>query len=62
MKNFIAIVFIIAILVALGSAFIAMLRGGKENSDKMFKSLTIRVGLSLILFIILLLGKLGGIF
>lgn len=60
--NIIVILFVIGILISLGTAFAAMLKGGKQNSEKMFKSLVVRVGLSLVLFALLLIGKLLSIF
>jgi len=56
------IIFIIAILGALFSAFIGMNKGVREGSDKMFKSLSTRVGLSVFLFILLMFsGYMGWI-
>lgn len=56
------IVLIIAILGALLSAFTGMNKGGKEGSDKMFKSLATRVGLSIFLFLLILFsGYMGWI-
>ncbi len=53
MKLLIALVFI-AILFALGSAMIHLLKPGKADSKAMAKSLTWRIGLSIVLFLILL--------
>lgn len=60
MFKIIVIVVIIAIIASLGSALIAMIRGGGANekaaSDKMFKSLVWRVALSMSLFILLIIA------
>jgi len=62
MTEFIIILIIIAILVALGFGLIGMVRGGKAGSDKMFKSLVTRVSLSVFLFILVLFsGYMGWI-
>lgn len=56
------VIIILAILVALGFGLIGMLRGGKQGSDKMFKSLVTRVALSVILFIfVMFAGYMGWI-
>lgn len=47
------------VLISLGSALVAMARGDK--SDKMLKSLTWRIGLSVAIFILLLIGQAMGI-
>ena len=60
--NYIAPLIIFAIIICLGSAFIGLLRGGSKGSDQLFKSLAIRVGLSVFLFLLLLLaGALGWV-
>ena len=46
------------VLISLGSALIAMAKGDK--SDKMLKSLTWRIGLSVCIFILLLIGQAMG--
>ncbi len=62
MTQVIIILVIIAILVALGFGLIGMVRGGKQGSDKMFKSLVIRVTLSVLLFLLVLFaGYMGWI-
>ena len=58
--NIIIALIIAGILIALGTAFVAMTKGGKANSEKMLKSLSIRVGLSLFLFMFLLLANYMG--
>lgn len=60
MIKIIVLVFIIAILISLGSALIGLLKGGESGSDKMFKSLTIRIGLSLFLFMGLMFAGFMG--
>jgi len=47
------------VLISLGSALVAMATGDK--SDKMLKSLTWRIGLSVFIFILLLIGQATGI-
>ena len=47
------------VLISLGTALAAMARGDK--SDKMLKSLTWRIGLSVAIFILLLIGQATGI-
>lgn len=47
------------VLISLGSALVAMARGDK--SDKMLKSLSWRIGLSVAIFIVLLIGQATGL-
>ena len=54
MTEVVIVLIIIAILVALGFGLIGMVKGGKEGSDKMFKSLVTRVFLSVFLFLLVL--------
>ena len=54
MTEVVIVLIIIAILVALGFGLIGMVKGGKEGSDKMFKSLVTRVSLSVFLFLLVL--------
>jgi hypothetical protein len=62
MSDIIIITVIVGILLALGSGLIGLMRGGSEGSDKMFRSLVVRVALSLILFGVLMLsGYMGWI-
>ncbi|HIB28429.1 DUF2909 domain-containing protein [Candidatus Thioglobus sp.] len=62
MSSLIIIVIIVAILLALGSGLIGLTRGGSAGSDKMFRSLVVRVALSLFLFGLLMLsGYMGWI-
>lgn len=60
MTQIIIITIIVAILIALGSGLLGMLRGGSAGSDKMFKSLVIRVALSLFLFILVMFAAFMG--
>jgi multidrug efflux pump subunit AcrB len=60
MTHIIIITIIIAILIALGSGLLGILRGGSAGSDKMFKSLVIRVALSLFLFILVMFAAFMG--
>lgn len=62
MTEFFIIIAIIAILVALGFGLIGIVKGGKQGSDKLFKSLVIRVSLSVLLFLLVLFaGYMGWI-
>ena len=62
MTEVVIVLIIIAILVALGFGLIGMVKGGKEGSDKMFKSLVTRVSLSVFLFLLILFaGYMGWI-
>ncbi len=56
----VVIIFIVVILLTLGSALLALLKGGKQGSDKLFKSLATRVGLSVALFVLLMFAGLMG--
>jgi len=47
------------VLISLGSALVAMVKGDK--SDKMLRSLTWRIGLSVAIFILLLIGQATGL-
>ena len=49
---------LLVVLVSLGSALVAMAKGDK--SDKMLKALTWRIGLSVCVFILLLIGQAMG--
>jgi hypothetical protein len=60
--EFLIVIVIIAILVALGFGLIGMVKGGRQGSDKMFKSLVTRVTLSIALFLfVILAGYMGWI-
>lgn len=52
--------FLILILLSLGSAMFYLIRD-KGQSDRTVKALTIRVGLSISLFVLLMLGHYFGI-
>lgn len=54
------LVMLVAILIALGSAVFAML-GPKRGRDRMARALTWRIGLSVVLFLLLLAGFASGI-
>lgn len=47
------------VLVSLGTALSAMAKG--DSSDKMLKSLTWRISLSVLIFILLLIGQATGL-
>lgn len=60
--SYLVIAIIVVILFSLGSALLGMLRGGAEGSEKMFKSLRLRIGLSVFLFVLLMFcGYMGWI-
>ena len=65
MKYLVALAFL-GILASLGSALFFILRGGRDgrakSGDNMARALTVRIGLSIVLFLCLLLAwKLGYI-
>jgi hypothetical protein len=47
------------VLISLGSALVAMVKG--DQSDRMVKSLTWRIGLSVLIFLLLLIGQAMGL-
>ncbi len=49
---------LVVVLISLGSALVAMSKG--DQSDKMVKSLSWRIGLSVLIFILLLIGQAMG--
>lgn len=62
MIEFFIVIIIIAILIALGIGLINMVKGGKYGSDKLFKSLVVRVVFSVFLFLLVLFaGYMGWI-
>ncbi len=60
MVKMIIVLFLIVILCCLGSALYYLL-AGKGDSKKMAKALTLRISLSLILFVLLLAGFATGV-
>lgn len=50
---------LLLILISLGSALFNMIKG--DTSGKMLKSLTWRIGLSVFLFILLIIGQATGV-
>ncbi|QBC43401.1 twin transmembrane helix small protein [Iodobacter fluviatilis] len=50
----VAIILLLIILITLGRALLQMVRGGR--STQMVKALTLRVGLSIVLFLLLLIA------
>ena len=58
--DIIIIAIIIVILFSLGSGLVGMIRGGKKGSDKMFKSLRLRISLSVFLFVMLMFASFMG--
>ena len=60
--GYLVIAIIVVILFSLGAALIGMVKGGKEGSDKMFKSLRLRISLSVFLCVLLMFsGYMGWI-
>jgi len=53
------IALLVVVLISLGSALVAMTKGDK--SDKMLRSLSWRIGLSVAIFILLLIGQAMGL-
>ena len=51
----VAVIFVVAILASLGLALFALFRRG-DNSQLLLRALTIRVSLSVLFFLLLLLG------
>lgn len=60
MTEVLIVVIIIAILVALGFGLIGLLRGGKSGSDRIFKSIVIRVSLSVLVFALIIFASYMG--
>jgi hypothetical protein len=56
----VAALFFIAILASLGAALVALFRRG-DHSQTLLNALTIRVGLSILFFVLLLLGWYFGL-
>ena len=54
------VVLIVGILLALGFGLLGLVRGGSKGSDEMFRSLVIRVAVSLFLFAALMLAVYMG--
>ena len=60
MIRFLILAGLLAIVLSLGSALLHLVRG-KGDSKKMARALTIRVGLSILLFVLLLLAVVPGL-
>ena len=58
--RYVVIAMLVAIIASLGSALWAMLRPGKDPK-RMVKALSLRVGLSVTLFVLLMLGYYFGL-
>ena len=52
---------LLAIVLSLGSALVHLVRNKGESSQKMARALTLRVGLSILLFVLLLIGFKTGL-
>jgi hypothetical protein len=61
-QKLIVILLLIVILGSLGSAWYHLIKGDKDDSNRMLKSLTLRVGLSVSLFVFLIIGYYLGWF
>ena len=60
--RWLVILCLVAIVVSMASALLYLFRGGEGGSSKMLRALTIRVGLSVGLFVVLMVSyKLGWI-
>ncbi|MCF6264459.1 MAG: twin transmembrane helix small protein [Xanthomonadales bacterium] len=57
----IIVVFFLAIVYSLFSAFYYMVKGGEGDDDKMLRRLSWRIGLSLLFFFLLLIGMKTGV-
>jgi hypothetical protein len=58
--RFVVIAFLVIIVLSLGSALYYLIRD-KGSSDRTVKALTVRVALSLVLFLLLMLGHYFGV-
>ena len=56
----VAVIFFVAILASLGVALVALFRRG-GNEQTLLRALTVRVGLSVLFFVLLLLGWYLGV-
>jgi hypothetical protein len=56
----VAVIFFVAILATLGVALVALFRRG-DHGETLVRALTVRVGLSVLFFLLLLLGWYLGI-
>jgi len=57
------VIIVITLIVIVGSLFSALfyLAKDKQGSERIVKALTIRIGLSIVLFLLLMLGYFAGI-
>ena len=62
MQKLIVILLLVVILGSLGSAWYHLIKGDKDDSNRMLKALTWRIGLSLGLFVFLMIGYYVGWF
>jgi hypothetical protein len=61
-QKLIVILLLVVILGSLGSAWYYLIKGEKDDSNRMLKALTLRVGLSVSLFLFLMIGYYVGWF
>ena len=62
MTRFLILAGLLAIVLSLGSALVHLVRHKGDSSEKMARALTIRIGLSILLFVLLLVAwRLGWI-
>jgi Protein of unknown function (DUF2909) len=59
--RYLAILFLIFIAASLGSSLFFLYKDRGEGNTRMVKALTIRVGLSILLFVLLMLGYRFGL-
>ncbi len=57
----VVILFLVAIIVSLASALVFLFRDQGSDSKRMVKALAVRVGLSIMLFIVLAAGYYSGL-
>ena len=60
MFKIVIVLMLLFVIFSLGQALFHMVKG-KEHSDKMLKSLTWRIGLSVFIFILLIIGQAVGL-
>ena len=57
----VVILFLVAIVASLASALVFMFRGQERDHKRMVKALAVRVGLSILLFVLLAAGFYSGL-
>ncbi len=59
-SKIVVVLFLLAIVASLGSGLFYLVRD-KGSSDRTVRALTVRIGLSVLLFVLLMLGYLTGL-